>query len=182
VSANDLRLTKIPSVKVGMLIRRPPGEVFRAFADPALTTRFWFTKSTGPLVTGANVRWDWEMYGVSVNVSVKELEEDSRILFEWGDGADPTTVEWRFTPWEVDATYIEVTETGLSGDGDALASRAAESTGGFALALCAAKAWLEHDIALSVVRDRYPQRGGTDAGSAEDRSAARPSQPQAMPD
>ena len=155
--ANDLRLTKIPSVKVGMLIRRPPGEVFRAFADPAVTTRFWFTKSTGPLVPGANVRWDWEMFGVSANVAVKEVDEDSRILMEWGDGGGSTTVDWRFTPWEGDGTYVEVTETGLSGDGDALASRAADSTGGFSLALCAAKAWLEHDIALSVVRDRFPQ-------------------------
>jgi uncharacterized protein YndB with AHSA1/START domain len=157
VRENDLRLTKIPSVKVGMLIRKPPGEVFRAFADPAVTTRFWFTKSTGPLVPGANVRWDWEMFGVSANISVKEVEEGSRILMEWGDGGGSTTVDWRFTPWEGDATYVEVTETGLSGDGDALASRAADSTGGFSLALCAAKAWLEHDIALSVVRDRFPQ-------------------------
>ena len=140
-----------------MLIRRPPGEVFRAFADPAVTTRFWFTKSTGPLVPGANVRWDWEMFGVSANVAVKEVDEDSRILMEWGDGGGSTTVDWRFTPWEGDATYVEVTETGLSGDGDALVSRAADSTGGFSLALCAAKAWLEHDIALSVVRDRFPQ-------------------------
>lgn len=157
MSANDLRLTQIPSVKVGMLIRRPPGEVFQAFVDPAVTTRFWFTRSTGPLAPGANVQWEWEMYGVSANVSVKEVEEESRILMEWGDGGESTTVEWRFTAWEGDSTYVEVTETGLSGDGDQLASRAAESTGGFSLALCAAKALLEHDVALSVVRDRYPK-------------------------
>ena len=36
-------------VKVGMLIRRPPEDVFEAFADPAITTRFWFTKSSGRL-------------------------------------------------------------------------------------------------------------------------------------
>lgn len=128
MSANDLRLTQIPSVKVGMLIRRPPGQVFRAFVDPTLTTRFWFTKSSGRLVPGANVQWDWEMYGVSANVFVKEIEEDSRILMQWGDSDESTTVEWRFTPWEDDSTYLEVTETGHSGNGDELASRAAEST------------------------------------------------------
>ncbi|HKF80092.1 MAG TPA: hypothetical protein VKB17_04635, partial [Thermoleophilaceae bacterium] len=62
---DDLRLTQIPSVKVGMLIRRPPGEVFQALIDPAITTRFWFTGSSGKLVPGASLRWDWEMYGVS---------------------------------------------------------------------------------------------------------------------
>ena len=87
---SELQLTQIPSVKVGMLIRRPPAEV---------------------------------------------------------------------------ATYVQVTETGLSGDGDQLVARAAGSTGGFTIALCALKALLEHDVDLSVVRDRSPEglpsRGGS---------------------
>ena len=41
---DDLQLTHAPSVEVGMLIRRPPGDVFQALVDPAITTRFWFTK------------------------------------------------------------------------------------------------------------------------------------------
>jgi uncharacterized protein YndB with AHSA1/START domain len=157
MSVDDLRLTQIPSVKVGMLIRRPPGEVFQALVDPAITTRFWFTGSSGRLEPGASIQWDWEMYGVSAKVSVREVEEDSRILIDWGDGDEFTTVEFRFIPWEDDTTYVEVTETGLSGDGDRLASRAADSTGGFTLALCALKALLEHDVVLTVVRDRYPK-------------------------
>jgi hypothetical protein len=35
MSIDDLQLTHIPSVQVGMLIRRPPGEVFQALVDPA---------------------------------------------------------------------------------------------------------------------------------------------------
>jgi predicted RNA-binding protein with TRAM domain len=66
-------------------------------------------------------------------------------------------VEFRFTPWEDGATYVQVTETGLKGDGDELVSLAAGSTGGFTIALCAAKALLEHDIVLTVVRDRFPK-------------------------
>jgi len=38
-----------PIVKAQMLIRRPVSEVFQAFVDPAVTTKFWFTKSSGPL-------------------------------------------------------------------------------------------------------------------------------------
>ena len=44
-----------PIVRVQMRIRRPVREVFAAFVDPAITTRFWFTKSSGPLVQGAEV-------------------------------------------------------------------------------------------------------------------------------
>jgi uncharacterized protein YndB with AHSA1/START domain len=140
-----------------MLIRRPPAEVFQALVDPAITTRFWFTKSSGKLVPGATIQWDWEMYGVSAKVSVKEVEENSRILFEWGDGDESTTVEFRFVPREDDTTYVDVTETGLRGDGDELVARAAGSTGGFTIALCALKALLEHDVVLSAVRDRFPK-------------------------
>jgi uncharacterized protein YndB with AHSA1/START domain len=154
---NELQLTHIPPVKVGMLVRRPPGDVFQAIADPDVTTKFWFTKSTGKLVPGAALRWDWEMYGASANVAVKEVEEDSRILFDWGDAESTTTVEFRFIPVEDEATYVQVTETGLSGDGDEIVSRVAGSTGGFTIALCALKALLEHDIALAVVLDRYPE-------------------------
>ena len=36
MSVDDLQLTHIPTVRVGMLIRTPPGEVFQAFVDPAI--------------------------------------------------------------------------------------------------------------------------------------------------
>ena len=157
MSADDLHLTHIPPVQVGMLVRRPPHQVFQALVDPAITTRFWFTRSTGKLAPGAHVRWDWEMYGVSADVGVKDVEEGRRILFDWGDDDESTTVEFRFTPWEGDATFVEVTETGLTGDGDAIAARLAGSTGGFSLALSALKAYLEHDIMLTVVADRFPK-------------------------
>ena len=151
----DLRLTHAPPVEVGMLVRRPPAEVFEAFADPAITTRFWFTKSSGRLVPGATVRWEWEMYGASTDVSVGDVEENRRIVFEWG-GEDVSTVELRFTPRGAGATYVQVTETGFGGDGDQLAARAAASTGGFTVVLCALKALLEHGVVLTAVRDRFP--------------------------
>lgn len=153
---DDLQLTHIPAMEVGMLIRKPPHDVFRALVDPAITTRFWFTKSSGEVVVGATIQWEWDMYGVSTNVTVKEVEDDSRILFEWG-GDESTTVEFRFTAWNNDATYVQVTETGFTGDGDEIITSVAGSTGGFSLVLCALKALMEHDIVLRVVGDRYPK-------------------------
>jgi len=157
IPVDDLKLTHVPSVKVGMLIRRPPGEVFQAIVDPAVTTRFWFTGSSGELVPGAKVRWDWEMYGVSTQVSVREVEDDRRVLFEWGDDDESTRVEFRFVPYDDEATYVGVTESGLGGDGDQVVSRVAGSTGGFCQVLCAMKALLEHDVVLTVVADRFPK-------------------------
>jgi uncharacterized protein YndB with AHSA1/START domain len=159
MSNDNLQLSQIPTVKVGMLIRRPPAEVFQAFVDPAVTTRFWFTKSSGKLTPGARVQWDWEMFGVSDQVLVKEVEDNRRILIEWGDGDGSTTVEFRFIPWREEATYVQITESGLRGDGDELVSRVAGSTGGFYQVLCALKALLEHDVVLTVIRDHAPPEG-----------------------
>jgi uncharacterized protein YndB with AHSA1/START domain len=159
MSVDDLKLTHVPSVKVGMLIHRPPGEVFHALVDPAVTTRFWFTKSSGALVPGATIQWDWEMYGLSTKLSVREVVDNSRILFEWGDGDESTTVEFRLFPWRGDTTYLQVTETGFNGDGDEIVSRVAGSTGGFYQVLCALKALLEHDVVLTVVLDHAPPEG-----------------------
>ncbi len=87
-----------PVAATSMLIRRPVAEVFRAIADPTLTTRFWFTDATGALAPGARVTWTWAMYGVSTEVEVHDFKPERRILMTWDNPSDPTEVEWRFEP------------------------------------------------------------------------------------
>ena len=138
--------------ETALVIRRPADEVFRAFVDPAVTTRFWFTKSSGPLEPGATVRWEWEMFGVGTTVTVKDLVPNERILVEWNPD-DPSTVEWTFTPHER-GTLVRIVEDDIKGDtSDAIAAHALDSVQGFTFVLAAAKAPLEHDIVLRVVAD-----------------------------
>lgn len=151
----DLRLTRTPIAETAMLIRRPAAEVFAAFADPAITTRFWFTRSSGPLAPGARVRWEWGMYGVGAGVVVTDFVPDRRIAIEWGD-EHPTTVVWDFAPHGPDATYVTITNSGFLGDGDARVAQALDAVGGFALVLAGLKAWLERGLALNLVADRHP--------------------------
>jgi uncharacterized protein YndB with AHSA1/START domain len=56
-----------PVAKAEMLIRKPVAEVFEAFVNPDVTSKFWFTKGSGKLEAGSQVRWDWEMYGESAS-------------------------------------------------------------------------------------------------------------------
>ncbi|WP_271754473.1 SRPBCC family protein [Cohnella sp. JJ-181] len=140
-----------------MLVRRPAAEVFEAFVDPAVTTRFWFTKSSGRLTAGARVRWDWEMYGASAQVDVVEIEQDRRLAIRWGDEEHGfTSVEWTFERRAENETFVSVVNAGFQGDGDARVAQALDSTGGFTMVLCALKALLEHGIALNVVADKAP--------------------------
>ncbi len=151
-----LQLTQIPSVKAELLIRKPVREVFEAFVDPDVTSKFWFTKGSGRLEEGATVHWEWEMYNISVPVEVREIEQDRRILIEWPGASAPTTVEWLFTPYGDDLTWVTITNAGFTGTGDEVVSQALDSTGGFTFTLAGLKAWLEHGIQLNLVQDHTP--------------------------
>jgi uncharacterized protein YndB with AHSA1/START domain len=151
-----MNLQQVPIAKTEMLIRKPVAEVFEAFVNPAITSRFWFTKGSGRLQAGKQIRWDWEMYDHSVDVSVKAIEENKRILIEWRAFGAPTTVEWVFTARSDNTTLVSVTNTGFSGDGDEVVKQALDSTGGFTLVLAGAKAFLEHNINLNLIADRFP--------------------------
>ncbi len=153
-----LQLTTIPNAKAGMLIRKPADEVYEAFVNPAITTKFWFTKSSGRLEIGKVIRWDWEMYGVSTMVEVKELNPGKRILVEWDVDKNPTKVEWIFTAPRPDSTFVNITNSGFSGDGNKIVEQAMGSAAGFALVLAGLKAYLEFGIILNLVEDRYPDQ------------------------
>ena len=154
---SNLQLTQSPVAKAAMLIRRPVAEVFEAFIDPAITSRFWFTKSTGRLEPGKHITWTWEMYDISVEVEVREIEVNKRILLDWGNYGSRTTVEWIFTPYENDKTYVTITNSGFHGDGDKVVSDALDSKGGFTWVLAGLKALLEYDVELNVVADAFPK-------------------------
>jgi uncharacterized protein YndB with AHSA1/START domain len=153
---DDLHLKQIPISRTGMLIRKPAAEVFQAFIDPEITTKFWFTKSSGRLEVDKQVKWEWEMYNVSADVTVKAIEPNKRILIEWPGYSSPTTVEWTFTAHE-GGTFVGIMETGFASSGDELVKQVADSTQGFTLVLAGLKALLEHDIKLNLVADRYPK-------------------------
>jgi uncharacterized protein YndB with AHSA1/START domain len=145
-----------PVASAGKLIRRPVHDVFEAFADPAVTARFWFSKGSGRLEPDARVRWDWEMYGVGTDVRVKAIEPDRRILVDWNTADDPTEVEWLFEARGGD-TFVTVENRGFP-DSPGGVARALDSTGGFNLVMAAAKIWLEHGINPRIVPDHRPDQ------------------------
>lgn len=113
-----------PVARATMLIRRPVTEVFDAFVDPAVTTRFWFSRASGPLVSGKTVIWHWDHYGVSAELRVTALERPRRLVIEW-----PTPVEWTFTPKGDDATFVSILASGFTGSDDEQVAQALDSTG-----------------------------------------------------
>jgi uncharacterized protein YndB with AHSA1/START domain len=143
--------------KAEMLIRRPVAEVFEAFVNPEITTKFWFTRGSARLEAGKQVQWDWQMYNTSIRVNVREVEQNKRILLVWPGHGSPTLVEWIFTPHGKDAAFVSITNSGFSGGDDEVVKDAIASTGGFTLVLAGAKAYLEHNLELNLTADRFPR-------------------------
>ena len=146
-----MNLQLAPIARAEMLIRKPVAEVFEAFVNPTITSRFWFTRGSGRLEQGATVTWYWDMYAVSAEVAVKSIERNRRILIEW-----PTPVEWVFTPRSDNTTFVSITASGFGGSNDQKATSAIDSMGGFSLLLAGCKAFLEHGIELNLVADHNP--------------------------
>ena len=140
-----------------MAIRKPIAQVFEAFINPAITTKFWFTKSSGSLEVNKKVEWAWEMYNVSAPVWVKAIVPNESIIIEWGIGPQQSTVEWSFKAITENLTYVSITNSDFKAtSSDELISQIRDSTGGFTIVLAGLKAYLEHGIVLNLIGDKFP--------------------------
>lgn len=152
-----MTITNDAVAQTSMLIRRPLSVVFEAFANPAITAKFWFSDGQGRLDrAGAEAVWNWKWYGVSAKVNVLEIDAPRRLVYEWGSkGEAPTRVEYDFAE-RPEGTFMTVRNSGFAGDEREQFAAAMDSLGGFTLVLAGAKAWLEHGLALGLVPDRFP--------------------------
>jgi uncharacterized protein YndB with AHSA1/START domain len=96
------------------------------------------------------------LYAISTEVTVTTVEANKLIVFEWPGYSGPTTVRWNFREVE-DGTFVSVEESGWTGTFDELIKFVCEATGGFTWTLAGMKAFLEHDLELNLVADRFPK-------------------------
>lgn len=143
-----------PVVECQMMIRKPVAQVFQAFIDPEITTKFWFTKSSGNLEIGKIVTWEWEYYGVADEIKVVDIIPNENIVFQWDNPT--TTVDLKFSELSTETTYVVIKNYGFHQTGDDLIEAIKNNTGGFTTVLDGLKAFLEFGIELNLVRDKFP--------------------------
>jgi uncharacterized protein YndB with AHSA1/START domain len=136
-------------------IHRPAADVFEAFADPDVMTKFWFPRASGRLETGKDVKWyvGTEDDAFEITVRVKSAKTPSSLHIQWGVGDAFTDVKWQFERKSDSATIVRIQESGFSGDQSEIVRAALDSTGGFNQVVVAAKALLEHGAHINVVTD-----------------------------
>ena len=140
-----------------MQIRKPVSEVFNAFIDPELTKHFWFTKGSDKLEVGKPVTWTWEMYNFSTKVIATEILTDKKISINWFTSDAPTKVDFEFKPLSDGTTFVTIKHSGFDKTGDELIEALKDSTGGFTIVLAGLKAFLEHNIDLNLIADKFPK-------------------------
>jgi uncharacterized protein YndB with AHSA1/START domain len=136
-------------VTAGMLIRRPPGEVFAAFANPQIIRKFWLRDTTGPLAPHARVQWHFMVPGATANVVVTGFEAPRRIAFDWSGGMH---VELSFEPFGDGDTHLTAAIGGLNGKD--LLTQATNVVEGFSVVFCDLKTLLETGGSANLVRDK----------------------------
>lgn len=151
----EKEVNKMPRVTAQMLVRRAVDQVFEAFIDPEITKNFWFTKGSGKLETGKTITWEWEMYGVSSTVMVKEIIPNKKISVDWDQYS--TVVDFEFQSLSDETTYVTITQSGFRKTGEELIEEMTGASGGFTTVVDGLKAYMEHGINLNLIADKFPK-------------------------
>lgn len=134
--------------KTALPIRRPPAEVFNAFVEPAMLTRFWLQSASAPLSAGATVEWHFMVPGAKDTVTVVDFQPARRLVLRWSDGS---TVALDFTAFNPGETLLSVETSAFEpGDTETLVG----TTEGFSLVLCDLKTLLESGRSAHLVKDK----------------------------
>lgn len=143
------------TAKAQILVRRSRDEVFNAFVDPVVMSKFWFKRKDQGLREGDTITWfvGDASDALEIEVRVKSIKQPSQIIIEWGQDGQFTTVSWTLVEQNSDVTRLVIEEHGFIGSRDEAVSQALDSTGGFNQMIVALKALLEHNSTINVVED-----------------------------
>lgn len=137
------------------IIRARPEKVFQAFVNPNMMKQFWFHRKDTGLEVNESVTFylgDAEdAFGFTAHVL--DLKPPSLIHIKWGDENGWTEVRWSLEETDTGDTILTIEESGFSGTNEELVNKVIDSTKGFNQVIIAAKALIEHGVAINVVSD-----------------------------
>jgi uncharacterized protein YndB with AHSA1/START domain len=129
-----------------MKIFKPVNEVFEAFVDPARIGNFWFSSSSGRWEQGKKITLRYNEYNAEVLIEVKEIELNSKIVFQWGANGEGHTVTITLNESDDSSTIIEINEEGFNENDADFISQILDNKEGWVFMLTCLKAYLEFDV------------------------------------
>lgn len=97
-------------------VKKPPEDVFEAFADPSQIGKFWFSSSSERWTPGGVVTLRYDEYGAEGAIRILEMVPAERIVFQWGSDGDGRVVTVRLVPIDSQITLVDITEGGFQPD------------------------------------------------------------------
>lgn len=135
----------ISEITSKMKLEKPANEVFDALVNPEKIGKFWFSSSSGKIEEGKRIIWVYQEYNAEVPIRVVKVEENTKIVFTWGEGVDETTVTF-FLREENGSTILEVTESGFNRNNPEIVRILLGQKEGWMYMLTCLKGYLENDI------------------------------------
>ena len=120
--------------------------VFEALVDPDQMSNYWFSYGSGRLEQGKTITWRYEEYNAEVDIKVLELEENKKIVFQWGATEEGNVVTITLHELENTSTCIEVSEEGFDEQDEHLIRNLLDNKEGWVYMLTCLKAYVEFGV------------------------------------
>lgn len=135
-------------IKTAIQISKSINEVYQAIVDPNKMTHYFISKSSGYLVEGTSVTWEFPEFTDGVLIEVSKVIPNELVSFEWeGAKAKKLKVEISLQEMPDKTTLVQVTEGKMAAD-EAGIQWYGSNTEGWANFLACLKAFLEYRINL----------------------------------
>ncbi len=146
---NNMEKTKMEKIKfqVAVRIEKPINEVFKAFTDNEMLTKYFVTSASAPIkAAGDKITWSWGEHKTEIKVT--EFEENKKVAFTWPGFKVNYDINVTFIFEEVDGkTRVSVTEEGYKNDDDGINSSFMNNAGWKEM-LLSMKAWVMYNVDL----------------------------------
>jgi uncharacterized protein YndB with AHSA1/START domain len=127
-------------------ILKPANEVFEAFVDPSKIRNFWFSSSSERWEQGKTVTLRYDEYNAKLDIEVKEIEANKKIVFQWGANGEGHIVKITLKELDNASTLIEVNEEGFNENDEELINQLLDNKEGWVFVLSCLKGYLEFGI------------------------------------
>ncbi|WML48578.1 SRPBCC family protein [Neobacillus sp. PS3-34] len=127
-------------------IVKPADAVFEALIDPVKMSNYWFSSGSGRWEQGKTITLRYDEYNAEVDIKVLEIEENRKIVFQWGTTGDGHVVTITLKELDPSNTIIEVNEEGFNEKDDNLINNLLDNKEGWVYMLTCLKGYLEFGI------------------------------------
>lgn len=134
-------------VNTKMKISKSVKDVFEAFVYPVQMANYWFTGSD-QWEQGKTITLRYMEYNAQVDIKILELEENKKIVFQWGAAGDGNVVTITLKELDSKSALIEVNEVGFKENDDELISKLLGNKEGWVYMLTCLKGYLEYGAIL----------------------------------